>query len=95
MRKGFSMSGGHFDYKQWGLLDLADKVKELLDTNESTDEYGYTANYSKETIDKFEDLEFLLKITSILLHRVDYLVSADDSEEDFHKRLAEDLENNA
>lgn len=48
---------------------------------------------SKETISEFKKGIRLLKKAAIYAHRIDWLLSGDDGEDDFHKRLKEDLDN--
>lgn len=78
------MSGGHFDYKQYLIDYIADEVEQLIDKN---DEY----EFSKETIEKFKQAKIILRIAAIYAQRIDWLVSGDDGEENFHNRLEEDL----
>lgn len=51
---------------------------------------GY--GYSKETIKEFKKAVKYLKKAQIYAQRIDWLLSGDDGEETFHKRLKEDLE---
>ena len=48
--------------------------------------------YPDETIDKMKEAVKLLRTAQVYAHRIDWLVSGDDSEESFHKRLKDDLE---
>lgn len=77
------MSGGHFDYKQYQLEYMKDQIEDLIHNNE---------NYSVETIKKFEEAIQYLNLAFHYVHRIDWLVSGDDSEESFHSRLKEDLQ---
>ena len=90
------MSGGHFDYKQGKLLQIAEDINELIATNENTqvDEWGDTRGrfFKKETITEFRNAVFYLNAAYTYAQRIDWLVSGDDSEETFHKRLKEDLD---
>jgi hypothetical protein len=79
------MSGGHFSYLQNCISYAADDVKKIIDNN---DEHCY----SQQTIDQFKTGENLLRAAAVYLHRIDWLVSCDDGEEDFHDRLSEDLD---
>jgi len=79
------MSGGHFDYKQYVIGHIADEIEQLALEN---DEYGY----SEDTLDIFKNAVECLKASQILAQRIDYLVSGDDGEETFHKRLVSELE---
>ena len=90
------MSGGHFDYKQYVLGDIADQIQELIDNNENetlTPWHTKKGNFFNEkTIAEFKAAVYLLRSTQILVHRIDWLVSGDDGEENFHQRLFKDLE---
>lgn len=78
------MSGGHFDYQQYNIQNIADDVEQLIESNDG--------NYSEETIVEFKrGLEFL-RLAYIYAKRIDWLVSGDDGEETFHKRLKDEIE---
>ena len=112
------MSGGHFDYYQWQIEDIAnsiedyiyghsinkedinyyiedhwldDEEKEYIKKNEHTIPNRY--NYSKETIKEFKKGLAILRKAYIYAQRIDWLLSGDDGEESFHKRLKEELDN--
>ena len=58
------------------------------------DEYGndqYFPDYTEETIAEFRKGIELLKKAKVYAHRIDWLISGDDGEESFHKRLKEEL----
>ena len=88
------MSGGYFQYVQYSITTAAEEVAELIHEVENAveDEWGYKCEYEPETVEKFRECEKLLKKAAIYLHRVDWLVSGDDGEDDFYRRLKEDLE---
>jgi hypothetical protein len=48
--------------------------------------------YSDEIIEEFKNAVKYLKIAKIYAHRVDWLLSEDDDEESFIRRLKEDLD---
>jgi len=90
------MSGGYFDYQNYLLRDFAEKIKYLINTNNSLDknEFGDTIgrNYSPEVIEKFKEaLEICLKADD-MLHCIDYLVEDDYGEESFLREWKERLE---
>ena len=89
------MSGGHFNYKQHHLLDMADDIGSQILTNDSTDknEFGDSIGnrYSPETIDEFEKAVKALKLAYVYAQRIDWLLSGDDGEDSFHKRLQAQL----
>lgn len=81
------MSGGHFDYDQYRINDIVDKIEEIVRTNSEVEYY----NYSEKTIEEFNKAIYFLKIAGVYAQRIDWLVSADDSESTFHERLKEEL----
>lgn len=89
------MSGGHFNYDQYRMHDIACKITELIASNGSTeldrwgDEMG--RGYSAETIAAFSEAVAQLRIAEAYAQRIDWLVSGDDCEERFLARLDEDL----
>lgn len=112
------MSGGHFDYYQWHIRDIAysledyiyghsldeedidyyiedhwleDKEKEYVIKNKHTVPNLY--EYSKETIKEFKKGLAILRKAYVYAQRIDWLLSGDDGEESFHKRLKEELDN--
>ena len=89
------MSGGHFDYQQYRIEDIAKSIKELIASNddESLNEWGYRRGngYSAETIEKFKIAVDTLRSAAIMAQRVDWLVSGDDGEDSFHRRWDEEL----
>lgn len=90
------MSGGHFDYQQFRIGDIAEEIQDLIDTNDSKelDDFGYPIGrgYDPEVIEEFHRAVELLKQAQVYAHRIDWLVSGDDGEYNFLKRLKDDLE---
>lgn len=89
------MSGGHFDYAQFQIATIADKVELLIESNNDAtqDGYGYTVGrfYSAEVIAHFKDGLAALRKAEVYAQRIDWLVSDDDGEDRFIERLAIDL----
>lgn len=96
------MSGGHFDYKQRYLKEIAESIQRVIDDNlkevknkdrwhEVWDDRIYYYDYPEEVIAKFkEGVELLLK-AQVYAQRIDWLLSGDDGEQTFLERLQEDL----
>ena len=84
------MSGGHFDYNQYKLHQIADEIDDLIYKNDVENEYGYKYNYNEETLNKFRYVSSQLKELSAMVQRIDWLASGDDGEDDFHKRWKEE-----
>lgn len=78
------MSGGFFDYKQHHIEDIADGIGDVIRKREEWD-------FSDATVDEFRRGVAILRRAAIYAQRIDWLLSGDDSEESFHRRLVEDL----
>jgi len=89
------VSGGAFDYSQYKIEEIRDQIKEVVRNNDSTekDEWGYDKghHYSKDTIEQFNIAIGCLGRAAVFAQRIDWLLSGDDGEESFHRRLHEDL----
>jgi ribulose kinase len=89
------MSGGHFNYDQFSMGQIADEIEHLIEINnsEETDAYGDKIGYSfpQGIIKKFKEAVQTLRIAQVMVQRIDWLVSGDDSEESFLRRWNEGL----
>ena len=89
------MSGGHFDYKQYSIDSIYQDIKQLILDNDSDEvnEWGGSKGrrYTNETILEFKRALEFLRLAQIYTQRIDWLVSGDDGEDSFHRRLASDL----
>jgi hypothetical protein len=97
------MSGGHFDYAQFRISDILNKIEEIIaynnleisEGNKPKDDWGFDEQsyyeYPPHIIEEFKNAVKYLKIAQVYAQRVDWLVSGDDGEESFMKRLDEDL----
>lgn len=75
--------------------DLVYQINECV-SEEYIDEDGepvYFNDFSKETLSEFKTAVELLRKAAVYAQRIDWLLSGDDGEETFHKRLEEDLKN--
>jgi hypothetical protein len=90
------MSGGHFQYKQWEIGNIGDEVEQLIIDNDSEElnQWGGRkgCHFTPETIAEFKKALVLLRQAHIYAQRIDWLVSGDDGEDGFHRRLKTDLE---
>lgn len=88
------MSGGHFQYEQYRMHDIASEIERLIEINDSTeqDDCGYEkgGHYPPEIIARFKLAAERLKQAERMAQRIDYLVSGDDGEESFLRRWAEE-----
>jgi len=89
------MSGGHFQHKQYEFGFIADEVEQMILYNDSNerDEWGDRKgfHFSPETMAEFERGLLLIRQAQIYAQRIDWLVCGDDGEDNFHKRLSDDL----
>lgn len=91
------MSGGHFQYKQWEIGNIADEIEQLILNNDSEEKNQWGdikgAHYSAKTLLEFKKAWVILKLAHVYVQRIDWLVSGDDGEDSFHSRLAREIDN--
>lgn len=110
------MSGGHFNYMQSSINQIADSIEDYINGHELDDEdIKYYLNdrwtdddekayikehhntmpnpyrYSEETLNKMKEGMKIIKQAYIYAQRIDWLLSGDDGEKEFHERLKEEL----
>ena len=78
------MSGGAFDYKQYNIKEIIDAINEVIEHN--------PYKYPDDIIEEFKKGVDILKKAHVYAQRIDYLISGDDGEESFHRRLKEELD---
>lgn len=94
------MSGGSFDYQEWRIEDIADKVEQEIinsegenDANEeSKPTWERSYKYRPDVIKEFKRGLKILRQAYIYAHRIDYLLAGDDGEDSFLKRTKKELE---
>ena len=92
------MSGGHFNYAQHRIGDIADSIQEEIDINGFTywlvgdDVPTHHYEYPDDILDEFKKGVYILRMAEIYAQRIDWLLSGDDGEDSFRERLKEDLE---
>ncbi len=87
---GSIMSGGYFEYSQYRLEDISDDIERAIANNTTPNDFGYSNNFSEDTIDKFKLAMLTLREAAKMAQRVDWLLSGDDGEASFHTRWADD-----
>lgn len=93
------MSGGHFNYNQHFINDIADDIEEEIRDNKIKPEYvdderwkwWGSQKYTNDTIKEFKKAVKVLRKAYVYAHRIDWFLSGDDGEETFHERLKEEL----
>lgn len=98
------MSGGFFDYKQWQIDQIAEDLESYIGKCERKEEkdWGYedeNGKYiryvyeeSEEVLNEFRKGLKILRQAYVYAQRIDWLLSGDDSDESFLKRLKRELE---
>ena len=101
------MSGGKFDYIQYRVEQATEIIKDEIYNNEkppienpdndwdrAINEDFYNSGgkrWTDETIAEFKNGIEAIEKAVVYMQRIDWLLSGDDGEESFHKRLKEDL----
>ena len=89
------MSGGHFDYSQFRVREIAEDIERLIASNDdqTKDEWGERRGrgYPPEIIAKFREAAHTLERAADMAQRVDWLVSGDDGEECFLRRWQKEV----
>jgi len=86
------MSGGYFNYDQCRIGQIAESIDRIArQENHQIDCDDFQFDFNEKTLVEFRNAVIFLKLAQIYAHRIDWLVSGDDGEDTFHKRLAEDL----
>lgn len=79
------MSGGHFDYVQHRIADAADEIERIVKDNNVKNEWGYSYDYNPLTLKRLQEAAEIIKKAGDILHRVDWLIEDDDSEDTFNE----------
>jgi len=106
------MSGGRFNFNQYQIQEIAEKIQEYIDRNgkplpkeeleykarimpddwfDRYPEDKYYIKYEDEVIEEFKKGVECLNKAYIYAQRIDWLLSGDDGEEAFLRRLREEL----
>lgn len=80
--KYHNYAGGFFDYKQYEIDQIADLIQEIIDNNV----------YTVKTVNVLQYAVYYVRKAFVYAQRIDWFVSGDESEDSFHSRLKEDLD---
>ena len=83
------MSGGHFDYKQYSMREIADQIEGAIYKRNKKQEDYYL--FSDKTVQESQTAIRKLHEAEVYAQRIDWLLSGDDGEDTFHERLKADL----
>ena len=85
------MGGGYFEYQQYHLQDIVDKLREIKVKIEKDEEY-YEFDRKQELLREILNGLDYLNLAGIYTQRLDWLFSGDDGEDSFFERLEEELD---
>ena len=85
------MSGGHFEYQEYKIDEIAESIDHYIDGTGEEDESANACGFKPETLEELKTAIAILRKAYIYAKRIDYLLSGDDGEESFHRRLKEEL----
>jgi len=89
------MSGGHFDYNQYWLNNIADTIEAIVDAGQYLDDDGEPIKpsvvYPPDIIERFRETVYNLRRTAAMVQRVDWLLSFDDDVCAFRRRWVQDV----
>ena len=85
------MSGGYFYGRDIIISEIADSIEREVETNNMPKDGRDANNFTPETLAIFRDTVSMLREMATTVHRIDYLLGSDDCEEEFRKRLKEEL----
>ncbi|MBW2654276.1 MAG: hypothetical protein JRC91_04875 [Deltaproteobacteria bacterium] len=78
------MSGGSFDYEYSRISQFADELKQMIESNNRKDEFGYAQNFNSKTIELLSTSQKIIATpASELAREVEWLYSGDHGEESF------------
>ena len=85
------MSGGYFEYQQYHLQDIVDKLREIKVKIENDEEF-YQYDRKEELLREISNGLDYLNLAGIYTQRLDWLFSGDDGEDSFFERLGEEVD---
>ena len=85
------MGGGYFEYQQYHLQDIVDKLREIKVKIENDEEY-YKFDRKQELLREISNGLDYLTLAGIYTQRLDWLFSGDEGEDSFFERLEEELD---
>ena len=71
------MSGGNWEYRQYDIQRIADDVDVMIITNDD--------RFSAETLEKFKNASYYMRMAFIYANAIDYLLCDDYSEKSFNE----------
>jgi len=85
------LSGGYFEYQQYHIQDIIEKLEETKVKIENDEEY-HQYDRKEELLQEISNGIDYLNLAQIYTQRLDWLFSGDDGEDSFFERLREDID---
>lgn len=85
------MSGGYFEYQQYHIQDIIEKLEETKVKIENDEEY-HQYDRKEELLQEISNGIGYLNLAQIYTQRLDWLFSGDDGEDSFFERLEEEID---
>ena len=86
------MSGGTFDYSQHRIRDIYETIEYHIEIQGKEADWGYEhPTFEPEVLKRLQDAIECLKKAYVYAHRVDWFLAGDDGNENFIRRLNEEL----
>ena len=85
------MSGGYFEYQQYHIQDIIEKLEETKVKIENDEEY-HQYDRKEDILHRINKGLGYLYLAEIYTQRLDWLFSGDDGEDSFFERLEEELD---
>ena len=82
------MSGGYFEYQDWRLDEIANRLRLAIARCRTGNKYY---KYSNDFLNEMIDAHNKARELRATLHRIDWVLSADNGEDSYFEYLAEDL----
>jgi len=88
------MSGGHFGYAQYKIGEIVEEIEKqhAYRSKPRFSQWGNIKPYTDEVLNELLKGAEILKKAYVYAQRIDWLLSGDDGEESFLRRLKEELE---
>lgn len=93
------MSGGAFDYDQYRIRTIWETIQSKLDNQGKVSHYEtwsqtteYYETFEPEIVELFKKGIEVLKEAEVYAQRIDWFLSGDDGDDNFKRRLKEDLD---
>lgn len=82
------MSGGHYDYLQYRVSELADQIRSDLERVGTTNEWGDTFQPEPATVDAMRFIASWLDLGQQMAHDMDWCLSGDTGDDTIARQMS-------